>query len=182
MLIIFILFALTTTAMVVSAIMLGSKSVPSKDMDYVGTMILNLVFVLALVLTFIKMTKLELVTPTIIVGLSIFCFGSVLRIVALKNLKRMYSAGIRLQPHHILVTEGIYRIIRHPLNLGLIIVMAGLTLINPTFITFICLVICLCVELRRNKIEDNMLVVHLGDIALEYQSRVPSMNIIRRLL
>ncbi len=50
---------------------------------------------------------------------------SVLRIWPIFVLGRRFSGLVAIQPGHELVTDGVYRIIRHPSYLGMLILMFG---------------------------------------------------------
>src|SRR5579862_9911875 len=51
-------------------------------------------------------------------GVAAFAVGEMVRLLALRDLGRQYSAFITVQPEHRLIQHGIYRTIRHPFYLG----------------------------------------------------------------
>src|SRR5262249_59199243 len=62
-------------------------------------------------------------------GLALFVLGSVLRIGAVFVLGRRFSGLVAVQEGHELVTGGLYRVIRHPSYLGLLLGLFGWSLI-----------------------------------------------------
>jgi protein-S-isoprenylcysteine O-methyltransferase Ste14 len=58
-------------------------------------------------------------------GVGLFAAGGVLRIWPVFVLGRRFSGLVAIQPGHTLVTTGIYRVIRHPSYLGLLVNSVG---------------------------------------------------------
>jgi protein-S-isoprenylcysteine O-methyltransferase Ste14 len=58
-------------------------------------------------------------------GVALFTLGGALRIYPVFVLGRRFSGLVAIQPGHTLVTSGIYRVIRHPSYLGLVINSLG---------------------------------------------------------
>ena len=54
-------------------------------------------------------------------GVVLFAAGGALRIWPVFVLGRRFSGLVAIQPGHTLVTSGIYRLIRHPSYLGLLV-------------------------------------------------------------
>jgi hypothetical protein len=75
-----------------------------------------------------------------------------------------------------LIQAGIYSVVRHPLHLGLIIQIVGLTLLGPLLVLIPLTIALTAVLIRRNRIEDEVLLKVFGAEAAEYQKRVVSMN------
>jgi protein-S-isoprenylcysteine O-methyltransferase Ste14 len=59
------------------------------------------------------------------VGVALFAAGGVLRLWPVFVLGRRFSGLVAIQPGHTLVTDGIYRVIRHPSYLGLLASVFG---------------------------------------------------------
>ena len=62
-------------------------------------------------------------------GLALFVSGSVLRLAPVFVLGRRFSGLVAIQEGHELVTGGLYRVIRHPSYLGLLIGLFGWALV-----------------------------------------------------
>ena len=58
-------------------------------------------------------------------GLVLLMAGGVLRVGAIATLKHRFSGLVAIQAQHELATGGLYRVIRHPGYLGLLLVLAG---------------------------------------------------------
>jgi protein-S-isoprenylcysteine O-methyltransferase Ste14 len=59
------------------------------------------------------------------IGVVLFALGGVLRLWPVFVLGRRFSGLVAIQPGHTLVTDGIYRVIRHPSYLGLLVGSCG---------------------------------------------------------
>jgi protein-S-isoprenylcysteine O-methyltransferase Ste14 len=62
-------------------------------------------------------------------GLVLFIAGSVLRVAAVFVLGRRFSGLVAIQEGHELETRGLYRVIRHPSYLGLLVSLFGWSLV-----------------------------------------------------
>ncbi|MFH0730604.1 MAG: isoprenylcysteine carboxylmethyltransferase family protein [Pseudomonadota bacterium] len=60
------------------------------------------------------------------VGLSIFLFGGIYRLWAIRTLGRHYSHRVRTVSQHQIIVSGPYRFTRHPAYAGMIIANAGI--------------------------------------------------------
>ena len=63
-------------------------------------------------------------------GLAVLAAGVVLRIASLRHLGRFFSELIVLREDHRLVRDGPYRVLRHPLHVGLVLMALGLALLG----------------------------------------------------
>ena len=173
--IIFILASLITFVFIL-AIQFKQKNNIQKRVDLIGTIILYFSFFISWFLGLFTLIKIEYLQPVIILGLIVFVLGAILRTVALKELKGMYNHSVAIKNDHKLIQSGIYSIIRHPLNLGLILEMVGLSLIVTNIITILCLILIILIENRRSKIEDSILRKNFGILAENYQAKVHAFN------
>jgi len=93
-------------------------------------------------------------------------------------LEANFASNIVIFKNHRLVTSGIYSFIRHPLHLGIILELLGMSIIAAniiilTMFVFICIII-----IYRNRREDKALVQIFGDEARSYIKSVYSLNIL----
>jgi len=65
----------------------------------------------------------------IVLGIFGFCFGLILRWLAIRKLGRNFK--LTLEKPDRIVTTGIYRYMRHPSYLGSLLIILGLSLIEP---------------------------------------------------
>jgi protein-S-isoprenylcysteine O-methyltransferase Ste14 len=95
-------------------------------------------------------------------GLLLCSIGVGVRILALKALGKHFSAYVTLQPHHRLVRDGIYRRIRHPLYLSLLLVPAGIALVFDSYLALPILALAMVFVFDRIRKEERLLTVHFG--------------------
>ena len=72
-----------------------------------------------------------------------------------------------------LVTDGIYRHLRHPQYLGLILVVLGFNIQWPTFPTLLMAPILLIMYVRLARREDDELATFFGEAFLDYAAHTP---------
>jgi protein-S-isoprenylcysteine O-methyltransferase Ste14 len=104
-------------------------------------------------------------------GLVLFFIGSSIRIVGRKTLGKYYSYGLRTTTNQQLIKHGIYRHLRHPINLGAIIYSLGIPLIFSSLIGFLVMLCLVPLILYRIGIEEKMLIERFGNEYLEYMKK-----------
>ena len=99
-----------------------------------------------------------------IFGYLLMLAGLIIRIVAANTLGRFYMRTLRKTENHEIISNGIYRIIRHPGYLGIIILFIGasITINNIISVTLIGFLI-LITYLYRIYIEEKMLINIFGE-------------------
>jgi protein-S-isoprenylcysteine O-methyltransferase Ste14 len=105
-------------------------------------------------------------------GLLMLLAGMIIRWASIKQLKNAFTVDVAINRLHELKTDGLYRIIRHPSYLGLLLIMTGLSLGMASLLS--CLVVIIpfsLVLLFRMRIEENTL---LGEFGEEYKSYMRS--------
>jgi protein-S-isoprenylcysteine O-methyltransferase Ste14 len=80
-----------------------------------------------------------------------------------------------------LVTNGIYKIVRHPQYSGFVLVIAGFLIQWPTIITLLMAPILLVMYTRLSRKEEMTMIKQFGDRYLEYKQSVPAF-VPRRML
>ncbi len=73
-----------------------------------------------------------------------------------------------------LVTTGIYRIVRHPQYLGLILVIAAFNIQWPTILTLLMAPVLIVMYVHQARREDKELEARFGEAFVGYASRVPA--------
>jgi len=92
------------------------------------------------------------------VGLSIFLFGGLYRLWAIRTLGRYYSHRVRTVSRHQIVASGPYKFTRHPAYTGMIIANAGISIYFFNWVTIcVFLLILLPAIILRIVIEEKML-------------------------
>jgi protein-S-isoprenylcysteine O-methyltransferase Ste14 len=104
-----------------------------------------------------------------VAGLSVFGVGLSFAIAAQYTLGRFYSSTLVTREEHRLVTHGPYRLVRHPIYLGVLIAIMGAPIYAPSMYGFLVMSLLVPIFLGRIKMEEDMLVEHFGDEYREYQ-------------
>jgi len=103
-------------------------------------------------------------------GVVLFAAGGALRIWPVFVLGKRFSGLVAIQPGHTLVTNGIYRIIRHPSYLGLLINSLGWSLAFRSGIGVLLTLLLVLPLLARINAEEKLLHSHFGNQYNAYRS------------
>jgi len=105
-------------------------------------------------------------------GLSICLLGICIRWISILQLKKEFTVDVSLRESHQLKRDGIYKHIRHPSYLGLLLICTGLSLSMNSMISVlaVCLPIIL-VLLYRMKTEEDLLLDEFGKEYREYMKK-----------
>ncbi len=100
-------------------------------------------------------------------GIVLFLVGGALRLWPVHLLGNRFSGLVAIQPGHTLVTTGIYRVIRNPSYLGMLVTTLGWVLAFRSGVGVV-LVACLLIPLvARMRAEERLLRSHFGS---EYEA------------
>lgn len=155
----------------------SSESIPeSRDkqlLPYFASMSMLLVFWLSLYnLTQCQNYNMVQVVMASIITLS----GIMVRVIAIKTLNQFFVSHIGLIKQHQLVTSGLYSMVRHPSELGLILICLGISLLTASVYGWcITLVLIIPLSIYRVFLEDKMIHAAFGQDFLFYQSSVPAL-------
>ena len=105
------------------------------------------------------------------IGVLLFTLGGALRIWPVYVLGRRFSGLVAIQPGHTLVTDGVYRFIRHPSYLGLIVNGVGWSLAFRSAAGLLLTALLLPPLLARMRAEEALLLSHFGDAYRSYAAR-----------
>jgi protein-S-isoprenylcysteine O-methyltransferase Ste14 len=81
----------------------------------------------------------------------------------------------------LIVTKGIYRIIRHPLYVGWILMATSLASVSQSCVSALCAAIIIPLAIVSIIREDESNIAKFGDAYVQYQQEVPLMNIFKGL-
>lgn len=97
-------------------------------------------------------------------GFIIFLVGVLLRRISGKNLGRNWSFHVEIKENHELITTGIYKYLKHPYYLGVILELSGVCMISNSFYSLL-LVFFVQLPLLAVRIflEEKTLVSRFGD-------------------
>lgn len=104
-------------------------------------------------------------------GLALFVVGSILRIAAVFVLGRRFSGLVAIQEDHELVTTGLYRVIRHPSYLGLLLGLFGWVLVFRSAIGVLVSLLLIPPLVARMNSEEALLESEFGPRYADYRRR-----------
>jgi protein-S-isoprenylcysteine O-methyltransferase Ste14 len=104
-------------------------------------------------------------------GVALFVVGSALRIWPVYVLGYRFSGLVAIQPDHTLETGGIYRFIRNPSYLGLVIITLGWGLAFRSGVGVVLTVLLLPPLIARMDAEEALLAARFGDEYRAYKDR-----------
>lgn len=102
----------------------------------------------------------RLIPPHILfdaIGLCLMVFGLSFAVWARRTLGDNWSGAVTIKEHHSLITSGPYRIVRHPIYLGVLCAMLGIAIIIGEIRAFLPLVIVFGIWKRKIKAEEALL-------------------------
>jgi protein-S-isoprenylcysteine O-methyltransferase Ste14 len=73
--------------------------------------------------------------PVHVVGVALLCFGGGLAVLAQAQMGESWRAGIDVAGSYELVCHGLFRVVRNPFYLGIILAVAGVVLMAPSVVT-----------------------------------------------
>lgn len=104
-------------------------------------------------------------------GISLIMSGLIIRWMAILKLKSMFTVDVSIQENHILVKNGIYKIIRHPAYLGSLLSFLGLGIAFVNWLSiFIIFIPIFFAFISRIRIEEKLLVENFGKEYLNYSA------------
>jgi protein-S-isoprenylcysteine O-methyltransferase Ste14 len=115
------------------------------------------------------------------VGNVFYFLAIILAAVALLTLRHKGQPSSRIENTTVFIEKGIFRIIRHPLYLGLAFWSIGLILLYqsiPSTILGVIAFFCFWISSKR---EDEFNIKKFGDSYREYMKKVPMWNILKGL-
>jgi protein-S-isoprenylcysteine O-methyltransferase Ste14 len=96
-------------------------------------------------------------------GLLLMCAGIVLRVIAKQTLGEFFAVRVTLRKDHKLITKGVYRYIRHPLYLGMLLIYASVPfLLGLWWVALIVTLPCVATILARVNVEEKALEAFFG--------------------
>ncbi len=113
--------------------------------------------------------SLYLLSVPNIVGLVFCVVGLTTALVAVGTLKRSYASTLVIREDHQLITHGIYRFTRHPVYLGVIIVVMGVPMYASSLYGFLTMSVLIPLFLNRIRIEERVLTEEFGDAYRMYR-------------
>ena len=104
-------------------------------------------------------------------GVALTALGGALRVAPVFVLGRRFSGLVAIQRDHALVTDGLYRVIRNPSYLGLLIMVAGWALAFRSLLGLVLAALFVPPLIARNRSEEALLAKHYGAEYEAYRAR-----------
>lgn len=99
--------------------------------------------------------------------------GSVLNLLADKALKEKYTTVKPLQVSSSLVTNGVFRLSRHPMYLGMVLILAGIAIFMGSATRWVTVALCaFLIQRVFIRVEEFMLEETFGQEYVDYKLRV----------
>ena len=105
------------------------------------------------------------------VGLAVYAVGGALRIWPVFVLGRRFSGLVAIQPGHELVTTGIYRVVRNPSYLGMMVTALGWALVFRSGVGLVLAALTLVPVIGRIRAEEKLLASEFGPAWDAYKAR-----------
>ena len=106
---------------------------------------------------------LPLLSVQSILGLALILLGYTILLIGQITLRRFHSPTLVIKEDHQLITHGIYRLIRHPMYLGVILVAIGVPICVSSLSGLLIMSVLILVFLIRIRIEERMLIDEFGE-------------------
>ena len=97
------------------------------------------------------------------VGVALIVIGLTIELVAQITLRHSYSSTLVIREDHQLITHGVYRFIRHPIYLGVILVFIGFAVYASSLYGLLVMSALIPVFLNRIRMEERLLTEEFGD-------------------
>lgn len=97
--------------------------------------------------------------------------GLVLAVGGAVTLRTNYSSTLVIRESHELVDRGLYRVVRHPIYLGALLVVLGLPLGTSSWIALPPMLLLIPLVLYRIRIEERLLLEEFGEEYRSYMRR-----------
>jgi protein-S-isoprenylcysteine O-methyltransferase Ste14 len=121
---------------------------------------------------FLPLTSIIAYPLNLIGGIPLLA-GAILNILADNALKAAHTTVKPFQESNALLTSGVYRFSRHPMYLGMVLILLGLALVLGSLSPYIVIVIfAIAMERIFIQTEEHMLAHKFGDHWLDYTQRV----------
>jgi len=105
------------------------------------------------------------------IGVTLYAAGGALRLWPVFVLGRRFSGLVAIQPGHTLVTDGIYRIIRNPSYLGMLVLSLGWALAFRSFAGVLLVALMIPPLVARMRSEEALLRAQFGEVYAAYCAR-----------
>jgi len=105
-------------------------------------------------------------------GLVLVFIGFIVRWISILKLKNAFTVDVAIGKDQELITDGIYKKIRHPSYLGLLLILVGLSICMNSVISLLVIIIPMIVTVfYRISVEEKVLIEEFGEKYVNYMTR-----------
>lgn len=105
-----------------------------------------------------------------ITGVVIILSGAIIRWISIIQLSSAFTVNVAIANNHKLKTDGVYKHVRHPSYLGLLLIMFGFSVSMNSYISILIITIPMFLAiLYRIKVEEEILLAEFGDEYSNYK-------------
>jgi protein-S-isoprenylcysteine O-methyltransferase Ste14 len=156
-----------------------SKPLKKSKFDKGSAIINGIVFIVSIslivvspIMNYYKIGLIEISILFNIIGLLITVLGIILRMAAVKTLGKYFTRTLEKTENQQLITNGVYKYLRHPGAAGNMTSFFGLAVSTGNYISIIFVTVMISVAyIYRIKVEEEMLIEIFGDEYKKYQKK-----------
>ena len=138
--------------------------------------VVAVIYLVVLLLTaLLNQFQIGIVEPHLVftaIGVVLMAVGVVIRVVAMRTLGKFFTRTLQIREGHHVVSDGIYRRVRHPGYLGDILLFVGSGVATSNVITTVLILgMFITAYVRRIAVEERMLTDQLGKEYSDYKAK-----------
>jgi protein-S-isoprenylcysteine O-methyltransferase Ste14 len=104
-------------------------------------------------------------------GIILYIIGLIIRWLSIMQLKRRFTVNVAINRDHVLETGGLYKYVRHPSYLGLMLILTGLSLAMNSMISFMIVIFPVFLGLNyRIFVEERLLEDEFGEEYVNFRA------------
>ncbi|MFD2872212.1 methyltransferase family protein [Mucilaginibacter ximonensis] len=104
------------------------------------------------------------------IGFAVAILGFIIRWMAILQLGKMFTVDVSISSDHQLKTDGLYRLVRHPSYLGLLLIIWSIAICEHNIVGYAVVIIPTFLALNyRINVEEKALIAEFGQQYIDYQ-------------
>ena len=108
----------------------------------------------------------------LIIGFTLILIGLIIRITSILTLKKQFTYTVTKIDKHELIENGLYNFIRHPGYLGQLLIFLGIATTLSNWLSMLFMTVPVLIGyLYRIKVEEQFMLVQMGNKYIDYQKR-----------
>jgi protein-S-isoprenylcysteine O-methyltransferase Ste14 len=106
-------------------------------------------------------------------GIVVFIIGFAIRWISIFQLGKMFTVDVSISSAHVLKTDGLYKIVRHPSYLGLLLIIVGISFFMSNILSSIVVIVPIFLATNyRISVEEKALTAEFGSQYEDYKRRM----------